>query len=159
MKYLCKKCSECKVYRYERDVKGKPFKFLYCEGNKDIVERFNWFMETHLRGRTTYVRCTEPEKFGHNRLHTYFTEKGYIIDHINRIGLDNRLKNLRLLTKRENSLNRSDNTKYPGVFKEGNGWIAKIKIGKKYYRIGKYDDRKEAYLNYMKAMERFKGEK
>lgn len=159
MKYLCKKCDECKVHRYEREYHNEPFKFLYCEGNKDVIKGFNWFPETHTKGRTSYVRCTDPNRFGYNRLHTYFNEPGYVIDHINQNGLDNRLSNLRLLTPRENSLNRSDNTKYPGVFKEGKGWIARIKNKGKYYRIGKYSDPREAYLNYLKAKEIFSKEK
>lgn len=158
-KYLCKKCKECKVYRYEREYHDKPFKFLYCKGNKHIVEQFDYFPETHLVGRTSYVRVTNPKRFGHNRLHTVFNEPGYVIDHINQNGLDNRLRNLRLLTPRENSLNRSDNTKHPGVFKEGKGWIARIKYNGKYYRIGKYKDQKEAYLNYLKAKETLSKEK
>lgn len=157
-KYLCKKCDDCKVFKYEREVKKIPFKFLYCKENAHIVEKFNWFPETHLQGRTSYVRCTEPKRFGFNRLHTYFSEPGYIIDHINQNGLDNRLFNLRLLTKRENSLNRSDNTKYPGVFKEGKGWIARIKYKGKYHKICKKDTPEEAYAHYLKAKQTLTGE-
>ncbi|MCE7699965.1 MAG: hypothetical protein K8E24_014480 [Methanobacterium paludis] len=154
MIYLCLKCDKCKVYRYQRSIKGTPFKFLYCAGNKHIVDKYDWFPETHCAGRTSYVRCTKPNEFGHNRLHTYWTKKGYILDHINRRGLDDRMRNWRLLTPRENSQNRSDNTKYPGVFKEGKGYITRIKIKGKYYRIGKkVSDPKQAYARYLKTLE------
>lgn len=169
-KYLCKKCNECKVYRYEREYHNKPFKFLYCEGNKDLVESFNWFPETHTKGHTSYVRCTDPKRFGHNRLHTYFSEEGYVIDHINRNGLDNRLRNLRLITKRENSLNRTDNTDYVGVYPEGDGWIARIKLNGKYHRLGRWDydpnnpksvrkAKEQAKLAYLKARQTYTGVK
>ena len=36
-------------------------------------------------------------------------EKGYVIDHINRNKLDNRLENLRVITCKENSYNRTKN--------------------------------------------------
>ena len=158
-KYLCKKCKTCKVHRYEREYHNKPFKFLYCEGNRKLVEQFDFFPETHRVSGTSYVRVTDPKRFGHNRFHTIYSEPGLIIDHINHNGLDNRLSNLRLLTYRENSLNRSDNTKTPGVFKQGQGWIARIKHNGKYIVVGKYSSKKEAYLNYQKAKQILSGER
>ena len=145
------------MYRYEREYNSKHFKFLYCEGNRKLIEQFDYFPETHTKGHTSYVRVTDPKRFGHNRLHTYYAKDGLIVDHINRNGLDNRLCNLRLLTKRENSLNRTDNVKDVGVYLENGKWIARIKLNGKYYRLGKWKDKKQAILAYRKAKQRFTG--
>jgi hypothetical protein len=57
-------------------------------------------------------------------------EKGMVIDHINRNKLDNKICNLRVITAKENSYNRTKNTnsenKYKGVQKRGNKYIAVI---------------------------------
>ena len=57
-------------------------------------------------------------------------EKGMVIDHINRNKLDNRICNLRIITAKENSYNRTKNAnsenKYKGVQKRGNKYIAVI---------------------------------
>lgn len=59
--------------------------------------------------------------------------QGYDVDHKNRIRNDNRIDNLRLLTRGENHLNHSgpqsnSTTGFRGVFRSshGNAWIARI---------------------------------
>lgn len=147
-KNLCKKCKDCKFYVYSREYHNQIFKFLYCNGNKYMVDKFNWIPETHVKGHTSYVRCSNPKKFGYNRLHTYWSEEGYILDHKNKKGLDNRMCNWRLLSARENMLNRTDNKKYPGAYREGDHYVAKIKYKGKYHRIGTAKTAKEASEKY-----------
>ena len=57
-------------------------------------------------------------------------ETGMVIDHINRNKLDNRLSNLRVITAKENSYNRTKSAnsenKYKGVQKRGDKYVAKI---------------------------------
>lgn len=46
-----------------------------------------------------------------------YIEKGYVIDHINRDKLDNRRNNLRIITQKENSYNRTKNTNSNNTYK------------------------------------------
>ena len=132
--YLCKRCSICKKYTYKRDIHDRQkinfftFKFNYCEMNKDIVKKYNWFPESQTSGRTTYVRCSDRKKFGYNRFHTMYVREGLVIDHIDGNGLNNCLDNLRLVEHRKNSHNRADNRLYPNVYKEDNLYVVKFRV-------------------------------
>lgn len=79
------------------------------------------------------------------------------IDHINRNGCDNRLENLRLVTQKQNSENRSlgkNNTSgHPGVdwFPKLRKWRARITVNYKGLHIGYFtniEDAVEAYKDY-----------
>lgn len=71
-------------------------------------------------------------------------------DHKNRIRHDNRKTNLRIVTREQNQRNRASNkntsSKYKGVVwhKTRKKWQAQIKIKRKYYYLGVYDNEKEA---------------
>jgi hypothetical protein len=71
---------------------------------------------------------------------------GMFVDHKNRNGLDNRIANLRLSTRSENTFNRntqSNNTSgYPGVvwMKESEKWHVVIAKGGTRYHLGNYKD-------------------
>jgi len=81
-----------------------------------------------------------------------------IIDHKNRIKLDNNCDNLRWVTHSENLKNKTVNpnatSKYPGVYfvkgKKTKPWRAQSSNGKKKYSIGYYNTPEEAYDAYKK---------
>lgn len=89
--------------------------------------------------------------------------KGFEVDHINQIKLDNRRKNLRITTRSVNMWNRNcivlrENSvygvsKYKGVTwdKERKKWLAQICIGKKVNYIGRFDNEIDAAIAYNKA--------
>lgn len=73
-----------------------------------------------------------------------------IIDHINNNKLDNRKENLRIVSRQQNSQNKSSSknssSKYIGVSKNSNKWSAYITIdGVKKY-IGVYENEKDAAM-------------
>lgn len=82
---------------------------------------------------------------------------GFVVDHINGDGLDNRRQNLRICTTKQNNQNQSkhrDNTSgYRGVYfvKASKKWQASIRIDGKNYHQGLFEDPKEAALAYNKA--------
>lgn len=83
---------------------------------------------------------------------------GREIDHINRDGCDNRLENLRLVTRRENVLNSgvvsSDCSKYPGVTKSKSPgkWCVGLHINSNRVNLGTYTTEEGAYNVYCQAM-------
>ena len=86
--------------------------------------------------------------------------KGFVIDHINRNKLDNRLENLRVISARENSYNRtkskSSNNNYKGVVKRGNKYAASITKNGIRKEIGGFETEKDAAIMYdMMAEELF----
>lgn len=94
-----------------------------------------------------------------------------VVDHINRNTLDNRKKNLRIVTIRENSSNQNrkakgkTSSKYVGVhlneYIRKNGlttkkWIAQIAINGKRSYLGAFQTERLAYKAYCEKLERIK---
>ncbi len=84
-------------------------------------------------------------------LYVYGYMPEHLIDHKNGVPDDNRLCNLREASHRCNNQNcrlRKDNkTGFPGVFMKGNGrYEAYIRVDRKQYCLGTYDNRLEAAL-------------
>lgn len=71
-----------------------------------------------------------------------------IIDHINNNVLDNRKENLRIVTYKQNAMNRSSRknslSKYVGVTKTNNKWTSYINVNNKKIYLGQFDDEIEA---------------
>jgi hypothetical protein len=77
------------------------------------------------------------------------------IDHINGIRTDNRICNLREVTRRENLQNMAKhrNGKLPGATRVGDRYQSQIQVGKKTIFLGMYDTEMEAHLAYRLANE------
>jgi len=89
--------------------------------------------------------------------------EGFIVDHINRNGLDNRKANLRLATRAQNSLNRpyikrpNSPSKYKGVtwHKRNKKWQAQICYNGIHKTIGYFHDEVAAAKAYDKAAKKY----
>ena len=96
------------------------------------------------------VRSTKP-------LHRWIINcsEGMQVDHINRNSLDNRKENLRIVTSRENNMNRRNNAKIPGVrwHSQGKKWNARITIKGKEKSLGMFNNYDEAVSARLKALE------
>lgn len=70
------------------------------------------------------------------------------VDHINRNPLDNRTRNLRVVTRSQNARNQGPRTgrKYCGVYFDNNQgkWRARIRVDKRAYHIGWFQTETEA---------------
>lgn len=87
-----------------------------------------------------------------------------VIDHINNNSLDNRKSNLRLCTKRENSLNCIKRVKgtslYKGVhYEEGRKkYTAQIMVNRKHIFLGRFKTEDQAAMAYNIAALKYFGE-
>ena len=76
--------------------------------------------------------------------------ESFLVDHIDQDSLNNRLSNLRLVTRRQNrensKLNSNNSSGYRGVYKMGKKWQAKIMLPKGRARsIGVFDTPEDAH--------------
>lgn len=131
------------------------------------LKMFKWHYGVY--GKTGYakrLKWDRKKKKGKIvRMHHFILplKKGYMIDHINGDGLDNRKDNLRLVTKSQNMMNsgvrKNSNTGFTGVawHKQNGRWRAYITIDKRQISLGTYiniqdaiDARKNGEKNYHK---------
>lgn len=98
---------------------------------------FNWNMSWDVAGRP---------------------EKGFVVDHINGEGLDNRRSNLRIITQRQNCQNKhtKSTSHYPGVRRKEDKWVATIGLNGVPTHLGTYSSELEAFNAY-KAMNKSLG--
>lgn len=69
------------------------------------------------------------------------------VDHINGNRLDNRRANLRLVSRAQQSQNvrrRPKTSKYRGVSREGNRWVAKARLDGKMHHLGSFQEELQA---------------
>lgn len=126
---------------YKNDEKLKVDK-----DNEHLLAKYSWGLDSD-----GYPKAKVKGK--HLRLHQIvlgIAPKGMVTDHINQNKLDNRRKNLRFASFRDNALNS---------FKKGDGvwwnkskerWQAQHKINGKRYHIGTFKTKKEALATYQK---------
>jgi hypothetical protein len=113
---------------------SKGYLLIRVDGKRYIAHRLAWL----------YIHGCWPDKD---------------LDHINRIKTDNRIGNLREVTKAQNQWNTSsykNNTSgYPGVswHRKDKKWRARISIHGKYMFLGNYATPEAAYVAYMEAKE------
>ena len=140
---------------------SKGFKVKVDEENFEKLNQFKWHVMTGGKNKIPYAHRWNNKRRG-IFMHKILIKNGsfYSVDHINGDSLDNRKKNLRLCTNRQNQCNqkkqkRSTSSKYKGVVKKGNSQIkpyrSYITINKKQIHLGRFKTEEEAAYAYNKA--------
>jgi hypothetical protein len=124
----------------------------------DIVAESSWYQTSHGR-----VRGGKDDKYLHRIIAKRMGISGEV-DHINGNPLDNRRSNIRGCTRTQNLANvpkhesRGGTSRFKGVSRKGNKWVAQIKVANKKQHLGYFDDEREAALAYdAAAREAFAG--
>jgi len=126
-----------------RKIKLKNCQYFIVDDDMfDSVSKFKWYLDRYGYVRR-YRRVSEVSlKTSHIYIHRQLMNfpENLLVDHINHNKLDNRRQNLRICTKRQNSLNgkkRRGNytSKYRGVSWSSSNkmWLARVGIYSKFY--------------------------
>ena len=130
--------------------------FLFDKEDRELLNKCKWSVD-HLG----YLHGVVNGKTA--RFHRFkFNFPPQTVDHINRNKRDNRSKNLRLCSQKENarnaSLHKNNSSGYTGVLRTPEGkWKARIMVDRKSIHLGHFDNieeavkvRREAELKYFK---------
>ncbi len=125
----------------------------------DKVSKYYWGLKRSNSNEyaTTNVWSKEKKHSKHLRLHIFLLGKkeGFEIDHINGNGLDNRIENLRFVTRKQNSMN---NKKKGYSFLRTRGkWRARIMVDGKEIHLGLFKTEEEARECRIKGEQKYFG--
>ena len=109
------------------------------------LSKYKWY--AYRCSHTIYAACRIKGRqvYMHRMLNA--PRKGYVVDHIDRNGLNNRRSNLRVVTPRQNRANVGPcggTSQYVGVSRRGSKWVSGITARGKHYFAGTFDDEIEA---------------
>jgi hypothetical protein len=135
---------------------------------EDLPKVDSWVTKwwwTRIKNQDTTMYCSGEVEGKIKYLHRLIMEcpEGYVVDHINKNGLDNRKSNLRIVSVRDNTrasiscLNNKSGC--PGVHwnKRDNKWRATIKIEGKKVWLGAYKNLGDAIEARKKGEEKYWG--
>ena len=126
----------------------------------DELNKFNWSSDS----KDSYVYRLERINGKQKKvyLHRYLMNppEGKIVDHINRIKIDNRMENLRLATHSQNAVNSKSRRKFKGVFFHNtmHKWWAYLHVNYTKIPLGYFDTAEEAAREYNRAAKEVFGE-
>ena len=109
------------------------------------LRKHKWY--AYRRGRKIYAVCQTNGKTVYMHRMILRPRKGYLVDHIDGNGLNNRRCNLRVCTPAQNRANSrpcGGASGFVGVYPKGNKWRASITYRGEFYYLGLFDDPVEA---------------
>jgi hypothetical protein len=136
---------------------GRGELFTYDHEDSGIIEPFNWFMSDGYVAKSVWVSLNKFKQVYMHHCIIGHPQKGFVVDHRNRVGSNNTRSNLRFVTVSQNHVNRMkvpNQTGFRGVkFLKGRvlkkPYQARIKINKKYIYLGYFETPEEAHQAYL----------
>ena len=144
-------------------------KFAICDWTDfDYVKAYNWRLTTKNSSGCVYAQAWDSENIvGRKRISMHNivlpVKDGFVPDHINGNGLDNRRSNLRYATKQQNGFNqkmRGGSSEYKGVSleKKTGLWRSYITHSGRRKYLGRYGNEIDAAKAYDMAASRLFGD-
>lgn len=128
------------------------------------LKKYKWTLSAPKNSPLQYG-IIYPKRNGKRRmiyLHRIIAgaKKGEVVDHVDGNGLNNQRTNLRIVTQRQNMLNRKDQkSKIIGVTKHRDKYWARIRYQGKHISLGLFTDQSEAVEAYKNASKKYYGDK
>jgi hypothetical protein len=110
-------------------------------GDYEELTKYKWYASPH--GATTYAFCRRRGRIVYMHRMIMRPRKGYVVDHIDGNGLNNRRCNLRVCTHQQNQANtgpRGGSSQFVGVHRHGDKWQAGLRCRGEYFYLGLHDD-------------------
>lgn len=130
---------------------------LVCADDLPLLAGRKWHAKKCGQGKFYAATGAGSDAIYMHRLITgiHGQPRGTVVDHINHNTLDNRRENLKVCSHAENMRNRSDRKAFlggsPWVWKQGNGWAARIQHQNTVVYLGFYQTEREAGIAYAAA--------
>ena len=121
---------------------------IYSRYGKIIKRKVNGYIQLLLNNNENKLRLY-AHQFAWYLVNTECVEQ---LDHINGVKTDNRICNLRSVTRQQNAWNRTKAKGY-NWHKRDNKWQSQICVNKKVIHLGNYNTEQEARNAYLKAKE------
>jgi hypothetical protein len=124
---------------------GRGLFALVDAADYERVSKYKWHAERH--GPTVYARCIKKGRGVYMHRMIMRPRKGYVVDHIDGNGLNNRRCNLRICTHQQNQANRGPRggtSRFVGVVPYKDKWQAKMQFRGERFYLGLFDDEVEA---------------
>ncbi len=125
---------------------GKGLFAMVDAADYDQVSKYHW-CAIRPGGGNVYAVTTRNGKTVYMHRMLMRPRKGYVVDHIDGNGLNNRRCNLRVCTPAQNLVNkapRGGSSQFVGVYRYRDKWAAKVKHRGKDYYVGVFNDEVEA---------------
>lgn len=122
------------------------------------LKKYKWTLSGNGKYAIYYTKRNGKRRLFQMHRIIMNAKKGEYVDHIDGNGLNNQKSNLRIVTHRQNMLNRKDLKKTIGITKHQKGYWARIRFEGKHFSLGVYEKKEDAIKAYNEAAKKYYGD-